>query len=51
MQNNNLIQPTNTIAVEIHRGSSIPSKNTFMLKLLLLTDKTIIDYYIEKIFL
>ena len=39
MQNNNLIQPTNTIAVEIHRGSSIPSKNTFMLKLLLLTDK------------
>lgn len=35
--NENLLQETNVLAVEIHRGSSVPSINTFTAKLLLLT--------------
>lgn len=34
MRNAALLQETNTLAVEIHRGSNIPASNTFMLKLL-----------------
>lgn len=35
-QNNNLLQTTNILAVEIHRGSTVPATNLFQLKFLLL---------------
>ena len=36
--NSNLLQESNTLAVEIHRGSTIPSTNSFNVKLVLLSN-------------
>lgn len=36
--NRNLLQATNVLAVEIHRGATIPSTNVFQVKFLLLPD-------------
>ena len=38
-QNVNILQGTNVLAVEVHRGQNIPSMNLFRLKFLLLTDQ------------